>query len=236
MKLMPTGDLSPSKSQPFGVRSLAMALRAEIEKMILQGGMPMGERLNENYFAEKFQVSRGPVREAFRALVEAGLVEFVPNRGVFVRKVSLDQAVAAYEVRAALFSMAGRLAATRRRKEEIVRLRGLVHAMDEAIEKRGGEGYYQLNLELHAAVMEAARNERLAATYQGLVKELHLFRAKNLNRMDHARISNREHAAMVDAIVDGDEMRAYETHFAHVMNARERVIEACQEPAETQAR
>lgn len=226
MKVMPAGDLSSAKAQPLGVRSLSMALRAEIEKMILHGGMPMGERLNENYFAEKFQVSRGPVREAFRALVEAGLVEFVPNRGVFVRQVSLDQAVAAYEVRAALFSMAGRLAAQRRRKEEVIRLRGLVHDMDEAIEKRGGEGYYQLNLDLHATVMQAARNERLASTYQGLVKELHLFRAKNLDRMDHARVSNIEHGAMVEAIVDGDEARAYETHFAHVMNARERVIEA----------
>ena len=228
MKPLPTSDLS-SKTQPFGVRSLAMALRTEIEKMILQGGMPMGERLNENYFAEKFQVSRGPVREAFRALVEAGLVEFIPNRGVFIRQVSLDQAVAAYEVRAALFSMAGRLAATRRRKEEILKFRGLVHDMDDAIERRDSDLYYRLNLELHGAVMEAARNERLAATYQGLIKELHLFRAKNLGLGDHvdnARRSNVEHASMVEAIAAGDEMRSYQAHYDHVVNARERLIQS----------
>lgn len=230
MKPLQASDV-PSKNQPFGVRSLAMALRTEIEKMILQGSMRMGERLNENYFAEKFQVSRGPVREAFRGLVEAGLVEFIPNRGVFVRQVSLDQAVAAYEVRAALFSAAGRLAATRRRKEEIVRFRGLVHDMDEAIERRDSDLYYRLNLELHSAVMEAARNERLAATYQGLIKELHLFRAKNLGLADHednARLSNIEHGAMVEAIASGDEMRSYEAHYAHVMNARERLIASFQ--------
>jgi DNA-binding GntR family transcriptional regulator len=231
MKPLPTSDVT-SKGQPFGVRSLAMALRTEIEKMILQGGMPMGERLNENYFAEKFQVSRGPVREAFRALVEAGLVEFIPNRGVFVRQVSLEQAVGAYEVRAALFSMAGRLAATRRRKEEIVRFRGLVHDMDEAIDRRESDLYYRLNLELHAAVMEAARNERLASTYQGLIKELHLFRAKNLGlleQVDNARTSNVEHEAMVEAIASGDEMRSYEAHYAHVINARERLIASYKE-------
>jgi DNA-binding GntR family transcriptional regulator len=231
MKPLATSDVT-SKGQPFGVRSLAMALRTEIEKMILQGGMPMGERLNENYFAEKFQVSRGPVREAFRALVEAGLVEFIPNRGVFVRNVSLDQAIAAYEVRAALFSMAGRLAAIRRRKEEIVRFRGLVHDMDSAIARNDSEGYYKLNLDLHGAIMEAARNDRLAATYEGLIKELHLFRAKNLrltDHADHARISNIEHAEMVEAIAAGDEMRAYAAHFAHVMNARERLTEPFRE-------
>jgi DNA-binding GntR family transcriptional regulator len=227
MKPVQTSDISGSQTQPFGVRSLAMALRTEIEKMILQGSMPMGERLNENYFAEKFQVSRGPVREAFRGLVEAGLVEFIPNRGVFVRNLSLDQAVAAYEVRAALFSQAGRLAATRRRKEEIVRFRGLVHDMDAAIERRDSDLYYKLNLELHAAVMEAARSDRLAESYQALIKELHLFRAKNLGLVDHvdnARLSNLEHAAMVEAIASGDEMRSYEAHYAHVRNARERLI------------
>jgi DNA-binding GntR family transcriptional regulator len=226
MKVLNQGDLSNPKAQPLGVRSLAMALRSEIEKMILQGAMPMGERLNENYFAEKFQVSRGPVREAFRSLVEAGLVEFIPNRGVFVRQMDLAQAVMTYEVRAGLFSQAGRLAATRRRKEEVARMRGLIHYMDESIAKRDGQGYYQLNLELHAAIMETARNERLAATYQGLVKELHLFRVSNLDRSDHQQVSNLEHGAMVEAIAAGDEMRAYETHYDHVMNARKRVIEA----------
>jgi DNA-binding GntR family transcriptional regulator len=229
MKMLNQGDLSSSKAQPLGVRSLAMALREEIEKMILQGSMPMGERLNENHFAEKFQVSRGPVREAFRSLVEAGLVEFIPNRGVFVRQMDLAQAVLTYEVRAGLFSQAGRLAATRRRKEEVARMRGIIHDMNDSIEKRDGEGYYQLNLELHAAIMEAARNERLAATYQGLVKELHLFRVANLGRGDHLRASNLEHAAMVEAIASGDEMRAYQMHYDHVMNARERVIEAHQQ-------
>jgi DNA-binding GntR family transcriptional regulator len=228
MKVLNQSDLTTPNTQPLGVRSLAMALRAEIEKMILQGAMPMGERLNENHFAEKFQVSRGPVREAFRSLVEAGLVEFIPNRGVFVRQMDLEQAVQAYEVRAALFSHAGRLAAARRRKEEVARMRGIVHDMHESIEKRDGEGYYQLNLDLHAAVLTAARNERLAATYQGLVKELHLFRVANLGRGDHLRASNIEHAAMVEAIAAGDEAAAYQTHLDHVMNARERVIEAHQ--------
>jgi DNA-binding GntR family transcriptional regulator len=77
--------------------------------------------------------------------------------------------------------------------------------------------------------MTAARNQRLAATYQGLVKELHLFRVANLGRGDHLRASNIEHAAMVEAIAEGDEMRAYQTHLDHVMNARARVIEAHQQ-------
>ena len=210
---------------PLGVRSLPMALRAEIEKLILRGELPTGERLSENLLAERFKVSRGPVREAFRALVEAGLLEFVPNRGVFVRQISLAEAIATYEVRAGVFAHAGRLAAARVQDAEIDRLRSFVTHMDECIDRKDGAGYYALNLQLHAQILHTTRNPRLIATYEGLIKELHRFRAKNIDRPEHLRVSNAEHAEMVEAIAARDELRAYEAHYRHVMNAKERVLE-----------
>jgi len=213
--------LSPS----LGVRSLPMALRAEIEKLILRGELPTGERLSENLLAERFKVSRGPVREAFRALVEAGLLEFIPNRGVFVRQISLAEAIATYEVRAGIFAHAGRLAAIRAQNAEIERLLSFVAHMDECINRKDGAGYYALNLQLHAQILHATRNPRLIATYEGLIKELHRFRAKNIDRPEHLRISNAEHAEMVEAIAARDDMRAYEAHYRHVMNAKVRVME-----------
>jgi DNA-binding GntR family transcriptional regulator len=201
-----------------------MALRAEIEKLILRGELPTGERLSENLLAERFRVSRGPVREAFRALVEAGLLEFVPNRGVFVRQISLAEAIATYEVRAGVFAHAGRLAAARVQDGEIDRLRSFVRHMDECINSKDGAGYYALNLQLHAQILFMTRNSRLIATYEGLIKELHRFRAKNIDRPDHLHVSNAEHGAMVEAIAARDEMRAYETHYRHVMNAKGRVL------------
>lgn len=222
--------VEPTPAPVLGVRSLPMALRAEIEKLILRGDLPSGERLNENALAERFKVSRGPVREAFRALVEAGLLEFVPNRGVFVRQISLAEAIATYEVRAGVFAHAGRLAAARVRDDEIVRLRSFVQHMDECIDRQDGAGYYALNLQFHAQILHATRNPRLIATYEGLIKELHRFRAKNIDRPEHLRVSNAEHAAMVDAIAARDELRAYEAHYRHVMNAKGRVLEVFDKP------
>lgn len=201
-----------------------MALRTEIEKLILRGELPTGERLSENLLAERFKVSRGPVREAFRALVEAGLLEFIPNRGVFVRQISLVEAIATYEVRAGVFAHAGRLAAARVQDAGIDRLRSFVAHMEECISRQDGAGYYALNLQLHAQILHATRNSRLIATYEGLIKELHRFRAKNIDRPEHLRVSNAEHAEMVEAIAARDEMRAYEAHYRHVMNAKTRVL------------
>jgi DNA-binding GntR family transcriptional regulator len=102
--------------------------------------------------------------------------------------------------------------------------------MDECINRKDGAGYYALNLQLHAQILFMTRNSRLIATYEGLIKELHRFRAKNIDRPDHLHVSNAEHADMVEAIASRDEMRAYEAHYRHVMNAKGRVLEVFGKP------
>ena len=69
--------------------SLPTLVQRELTKQIIAGDLPAGAKLNEVDVALRLGVSRGPVREAFRALEESGLVRFEKNRGVFVRKVSL---------------------------------------------------------------------------------------------------------------------------------------------------
>ena len=65
-------------------RSLASVLEREIERMILASEIPPGRRVNENQLAARFGTSRGPIREAIRALEGAGMVETIPNRGTFL--------------------------------------------------------------------------------------------------------------------------------------------------------
>src|SRR5690349_774028 len=69
--------------------SLTTLVRRELERRILAGELAPGDKLNEEGLAAQFNVSRGPVREAFRALESAGLVRTEKNRGVFVRQVSI---------------------------------------------------------------------------------------------------------------------------------------------------
>src|SRR5215831_17391648 len=88
--------------------SLTALVQKEIERMILSGELTVGAKLNEVAVARRLGVSRGPVREAFRALEESGLVHQEKNRGVFVRQVSVEEAEEIYEVRAALDEWVGR--------------------------------------------------------------------------------------------------------------------------------
>ncbi len=150
--------------------SLASVLTQELERMVLGGEIGPGVRLNENQLAARFGVSRGPIREAVRALEGAGLVESVPNRGVFVRRLSVREVRELYDVRAALFGLAGRLMAERATRDEIDRLRGLIQAMESATETRNFEAYYPLNLEFHGAIVDGSGNQTLAAQYRAFVR------------------------------------------------------------------
>ena len=87
--------------------------------MILSGELQAGERLNEQALATRLGVSRGPIREATRALERAGLLTAIVNQGVFVRQLSRDEASEIYDVRGVVFGFAcaaARAAASRRRR------------------------------------------------------------------------------------------------------------------------
>ena len=109
--------------------SLPTLVQRELTQQIIAGDLPAGAKLNEVDVALRLGVSRGPVREAFRALEESGLVRFEKNRGVFVRKVSLEEADEIFELRALLDEFAGRRAAKNATPGDVVELQHLVDRM-----------------------------------------------------------------------------------------------------------
>ncbi|MCP4564545.1 MAG: FCD domain-containing protein [Bosea sp.] len=208
-------------------RSLSGVLEREIEKAILNGEIPPGKRVNENLLATRFGTSRGPVREALRALEGLGLVELIPNRGVFIRQPAIEEAIEIYDVRSVLFGLAGRLLAERVSEAEIAQLKDYLAQMEEAARSRDFERYYPLNLAFHEFIIDACGNATLAAQYRGLVKKLHLFRARSLVQGGGLEVSNSEHREMVEAITARDAGRAQVAHFEHVTRAKTRLLAAC---------
>src|SRR3989442_6172037 len=88
LKSLPAGRLTTATIALVQSSSLSMLVQKELERMILAGEIAVGAKLNEVALAERLGVSRGPVREAFRALEESGLVHLEKNRGVFGRQIS----------------------------------------------------------------------------------------------------------------------------------------------------
>ena len=225
-----TPPASPRNPRPPGAtialvqsNSLPALVQKELERMILAGELAAGAKLNEASVADTLGVSRGPVREAFRALEESGLVRLEKNRGVFVRQISVAEANEIYEVRAALDEWTGRRLAQTATAENVRELRAFVERMDRAAAKDDVHAYWLLNLEFHDRLVSLAGNAKLLATYRRLVNELNLFRRQTLAQGGTLPLSTREHRDIVDKIAAGNPASAGRALYDHVMASRERM-------------
>lgn len=204
--------------------SLTTVVQQEIERAILVGEYPPGSKLIEAALAEKMGVSRGPVREAFRMLDEAGLVRTEKNRGVFVRDIPIDEAVEIFDLRAAMDELVGRQLAQHITPPQLKEIKGLVDSMEKTVKAEDAHHYHLLNLQFHDRLVEMAGNRKLTAIYRKLIKELSLFRRLNLADGWLMPISANEHRQIVKAIASGDADAAGRAMFDHVMESKERTI------------
>jgi phosphonate utilization transcriptional regulator len=205
--------------------SLTSVVQQEIERAILAGEHPPGSKLIEAALAEKMGVSRGPVREAFRMLEEAGLVRTEKNRGVFVRDIPIDEAIEIFDLRAAMEELVGRQLAERITPAQLKEARALVDAMEKAVKANDAPAYHLLNLQFHDRLVEMAGNRKLSAIYRKLTKELSLFRRRNLAQGAALPVSASEHRHIVKAIASGDADAAGRALFDHVMESKSRTLD-----------
>ena len=147
-----------------------------LERAIVSGEYAPGEKLNEVEIATKLNVSRGPVREAFRALEQAGLLRNEKNRGVTVRVVPLREAEEIYEVRAMLDESVARALAKRISPDTLKVLKGIIQSMKDAAKTHDVTRYTELNVQFHDAMVVGVGNTHLTDTYRRLVRQLGLLR------------------------------------------------------------
>ena len=206
--------------------TLTGVVQNEIEKMILRGELAPGQRLNEKLISDKLSVSRGPVREACRALAELGLVYLIPNRGVFIKRLTKSDAIEVYDLRAGLIGLSASLLAPILTTQAAAKLDAFVDEMEDAAEKGNFSRFDPVNLEFHDFIVRSTENTRLIKLYGSLVKEFHLFRAHGLVQRGSLLQSNREHREIVVALKSKDAKLSYEASFSHVTHGKERMLTA----------
>jgi DNA-binding GntR family transcriptional regulator len=184
--------------------SQAQKLRDALEEEIVNGALKPGDRLDEAALAERFEVSRTPLREAFKALAGSGLVETIPNRGTFVASIGLPQLIEMFEVMAELEGMCARLAARRISESQASELETLLAGCAAAQQQGDPDAYYYENERFHDCIYEASHNTFLAAQARQLQKRLKPYRRLQLRVRNRAARSLEEHRHIVDAILAGN--------------------------------
>lgn len=200
-------------------------LVSTVRGMIVRGEIPGGGRVNEHALAGRLGVSRTALREAARLLERSNLVTIEPNRGVFVRNITLKQALDLFDVRASLARTAAGLAATRATEAQLHGMATLHDAMSAQRADRDFAAYYDANLRFHAAIMEATGNDRLVQLDDLMWWELQLFRRRDLGHAGHLDASGAEHARILSALVARDPARAGRAAERHVQSGARRMLD-----------
>jgi len=191
-------------------------LRDEIENAILSNEFSPGERLDEMVLANRFGVSRTPVREALMQLNAIGLIEIRPRRGAVVIDPGPHRVYEMFEVMAELEGLAGSLAA-RRLNDEAREAITAAHKRCELSAKAGdSDEYYYANEEFHKAIYAASRSEFLQEQCTQLHRRLRPYRRLQLRVRNRLSTSFSEHCAIVDAIFAGNGDEARRLLRAHV--------------------
>jgi len=207
-------------------QSLPTLVLEELELMIRDGRLKPGDPLRETSLSSQLGVSRGPIREAFRALAEKGLVRVEKNRGVFVRAITPHEADAIYEVRLALEQLIIMKLALMPLRVSTSHLAALLQDAQGRASRSDYVGCHALNLEFHETLARLTGNAALLDTYQRLVSELSLFRqqahASSRNALSLQR-SVADHRAIYEALVAGDGALAWSVLQPHVEASRQRL-------------
>ena len=214
-----------SATVPITDRSaLHAAVAARLKEMIIEGKLAPGARLNERVLCEQLDVSRTPLREAFKMLAGEGLIELLQNRGAVVARMGIDDIEAAFAVIASLEGLAGELAAKHISDQELAEIRALQFDMLASHTRRDLPGYFRANMRIHTLINEAARNPVLTETFQRLNTRIYATRYRsNLTneRWDKAIEEHNEILRLLEAR-DGKKLRALLEK--HLLNKRDTII------------
>jgi DNA-binding GntR family transcriptional regulator len=152
--------------EPILRPSLHDQLRERLRTLIIEGELEPDSRIDEKALCERFGVSRTPLREVLKVLATEGLVTLLPNRGARVAGFDMADLTEAFPVMGALEALAGKIAAANATEAEIAAIEALHNAMHVAYGERDLRRYFDLNQQIHAAILSCTRNATLAQLYE----------------------------------------------------------------------
>lgn len=200
-------------------RSLSEDAADRIREQIVLGGFRQGEHLKETRIAEQLNVSRGPVREAFKILRAEGLLAEEPHRGTFVVSLTAKDVRDIYELRSAIEELAVRAVCRQQDPAAMARLRALIGDLRKAAESADQAAVTRADLAFHDGLCAVSGNARIHDVFLRYVPTL-----RGLVRLDEQIMPSmdevvRQHQPIVDAIESGDEELAARLAREHCLEA-----------------
>ncbi|MFW5992262.1 MAG: GntR family transcriptional regulator [Halanaerobiaceae bacterium] len=219
-------EFNLSSIDPYSYEPLRKQVYSVLRESILAGQIEPGEKITEVEIAEQLNVSRTPVREAFRMLELEELIIIVPQQGVFIAGIKSKKEIDdIFQVRIELEGLAACLAARNITDEQIDELNSCLEQIKECIKKDDLKRCIQIDITFHQIIKEASSNKWLEKYLDSLFEQITRFRAKSLAQEGRMEIALTDHKKLGSAITEGDCELARSLAKKHIRGAWESIKE-----------
>lgn len=195
-----------------------------LKKAILRGEIKPNTKLSLQEISKSMQVSVTPIREAVNKLESEGLVNSIPNKGVIINEISIDDFQEMLQIRAALEGLIVELAAKKITDKEIVAMMEIIRNMEISVEKDDRLEYNELDIKFHDLLLNIAANNKLKEVYNRLILRDHKFRLRTLKLDYRMPKSFQEHKIIALKIKEKDPVtasRASQEHIKSILRSLE---------------
>jgi len=213
-----------SRTIPFPRTTRAEELRLQLADEIVRGVLAPGSALDETTIANRFNVSRTPVREALRLLAASGLVEVRAHRAAVVARPSASQLQGMFEVMAELEALCAGFAAERMNSAERRALEDIHEQLRVMIQSGDPQRYHEVNEAFHSCIYNGAHNTYLAEITLTTRARVQPFRRAQFRILGRLAKSHIEHDRVVQAILRGEHDIAASAMYAHIVTVREEFV------------
>jgi DNA-binding GntR family transcriptional regulator len=197
------------------------AVLAALREDIRVGVLAPGDQIVQESLAERYGVSRVPLREALKTLESEGQVTYYPHRGYFVAELSVADLLEVYRLRALLEAEAIRAAVPTLGDDDVAALADLAHDIDVASDRNDLSEVTAANRRFHFAIFDAAGMPRLSRLLRQLWEATDAYRSLYFSEPANRERVAGEHAAMVDALRERDAEAVVVLHDRHRGNSVE---------------
>jgi DNA-binding GntR family transcriptional regulator len=211
---VPHTEASSQQRQKRDGNTVAL-VHARLKAMIIEFELRPGERLNEKHLSDRLDVGRTPLREAINRLLVERLVEFVPNRGFFIRQVDVKEIEDLFEARGIVEVGAVRLVVQRASDFDIQSLADFWQTVLESYGESEADFLVKQDALFHERLAALSGNSALLNSVRDINSRIHFVRWADLHGADRKRTFE-EHGAILSAIAARDADRAAGEMFSHV--------------------
>ena len=191
----------------------------EIRRRIIDNVYKPGTRLVERSIGEELNVSRTPVREAFKRLEQDGFVQ-ISGRGALVSEISIDNMLEIFEMREALEKMAIKLFLLKANNEMFERLENCAREQQAAYDKGDADLYMKKDMEFHNLIAEGSKNGRLINGIRGIYDQVSMLAISAENDAALLTMAVKQHNEIMAAIKSRDIQRAENAITNHIVDTK----------------